>query len=515
MLARIFNRRTLAFAVLGLWIAVVGWHVRREYFKPVAMRLAEGARSLAPGVNFYAVKMNGQSIGYAQTRLDTVPDGFVFSDFVLLDVPALNQFHRAVAQTRIELGHSLQLERFDFQLDSEIGKFKASGEVAADSTLELEVNAGGKEQRTRMKMHPDLLLDAAVPIRLAAGGNLQVGKTFRTLVFNPSAMSEQEVDMRVTARDTIIVPDSSRWNGADRNWEVSSFDTIPVWRVEQTFGGITVASWVDEDGHLVRAESEVGYTLERTTYEIAEQEWKRARNGGELIYGYGPVIERTAIASNADLSRIAQTPVLRVKLKNVKLAGFDLSGGRQQLHGDTLVIQREVPQTMVANYQLPYRGGGEQADALKTEPLVQADDENIVRTAREIAGGSTDPAVVSRRLNDWVYSKLKKDVTLSVPSAVQVLEARQGDCNEHTVLYLALARALGLPARSAAGLVHVKGQFYYHAWPEVWLGTQWVALDPTLGQYPADASHLRFIIGGLARQVELIRLIGKLQLEVL
>jgi transglutaminase-like putative cysteine protease len=109
---------------------------------------------------------------------------------------------------------------------------------------------------------------------------------------------------------------------------------------------------------------------------------------------------------------------------------------------------------------------------------------------------------------------LTKDVTLSVPSALQVLEARRGDCNEHTVLYVALARALGLPTRTAVGLVHIRGSFYYHAWPEVWLG-EWVAVDPTLGQVPADASHLRFLVGGLARQVELIRLIGRLQLEVI
>ena len=33
------------------------------------------------------------------------------------------------------------------------------------------------------------------------------------------------------------------------------------------------------------------------------------------------------------------------------------------------------------------------------------------------------------------------------------------------------------------GLVHIRGSFYYHAWPEVWLG-EWVAVDPTLGQAP-------------------------------
>jgi hypothetical protein len=39
-------------------------------------------------------------------------------------------------------------------------------------------------------------------------------------------------------------------------------------------------------------------------------------------------------------------------------------------------------------------------------------------------------------------------------------------------------------------------------------------VDPTFGQFPADASHLRFVVGGLARQVELVRLIGQLRLTV-
>jgi hypothetical protein len=48
----------------------------------------------------------------------------------------------------------------------------------------------------------------------------------------------------------------------------------------------------------------------------------------------------------------------------------------------------------------------------------------------------------------------------------------------------------------------------------VWLG-EWVAVDPTFGQYPADASHIRFIVGGLAQQVEIVRLIGNLDIDVL
>ena len=83
------------------------------------------------------------------------------------------------------------------------------------------------------------------------------------------------------------------------------------------------------------------------------------------------------------------------------------------------------------------------------------------------------------------------------------------------MLYVALARAVGLPARAVAGLLYLDGRFYYHAWPEVYLGDAWLAVDPTLGQFPADAAHLRFTVGGLARQVELVRVIGRLTLEVL
>jgi transglutaminase-like putative cysteine protease len=104
--------------------------------------------------------------------------------------------------------------------------------------------------------------------------------------------------------------------------------------------------------------------------------------------------------------------------------------------------------------------------------------------------------------------------TYSVPNALAVLQARKGDCDEHTQLFVALTRALGIPARVATGLLYVKGKFYYHAWPEVFL-RDWVAVDPTFGQFPADASHIRFALSGLSRQSEVLRLIGHLKIQVL
>ena len=512
------NRGLIAAVVLVGWALVLGWHVRREYFKPLATRITERARSLAPGTFFYSIKMNGQAIGVASTRLDTLPNqgGFRFSDRVQLDVPALDQTHRALAQTDILMDPGLRLQSFAFQLGSEIGDFIVRGRVRQDTLLDLALRSGSgnDEQQSTMRMDPALVLDAAIPIRLAAGGELQVGRSLRTLVFNPSVMAEQPVELRVTAHDTMIVPDSADYSNSRKMFVVTSTDTIPVWRIEQTFGGVTIGTWVDEDGHLVKAESALGYTLERTAYEIADQDWKKTKGDPRLATGYGAVIERTAIAANVDLAAVAEADSLRIRLSGVSLQGFDLPGGRQALRRDTLVIQRERIADMKSTYALPYRAGGEPGAELTSTPLIQSGSPSIVKTAREIAGNSTDPLEVSRKLNEWVYREIKKDITLSIPSAEQVLAARQGDCNEHTVLYVALARALGLPARTAAGLVHVRGRFYYHAWPEVWLGDRWFAVDPTLGQYPADASHIRFIVGGLARQVELLRLIGRLRLEV-
>jgi transglutaminase-like putative cysteine protease len=284
---------------------------------------------------------------------------------------------------------------------------------------------------------------------------------------------------------------------------------------------VSVESWIDQQGRVVSATSPIGFRMERTAFEIAVENWRRSRGAARSAAGRGSdIVAATAIAANVQLSP-EDLNELRVVLGNVTLEGFDLNGGRQRLVGDTLVVRREVLPSASAQTSLPVQGLLARLPVTDTalraelaaEPLVQAGDPRIQAQARQIVGRERRAGRVAELLTRWVYDNLEKRITISVPSAVRVLEDRSGDCNEHTVLYVALARALGLPARTAAGVVYLRGQFYYHAWPEVWLG-EWVAVDPTFGQFPADASHLRFVVGGLARQMELIRLIGRLQLSV-
>ncbi len=509
-------RRVLGGAIVLVWLAMVGWQVRREYFQPELARLTEAALSLAPGVSFYTLTMGGRTVGLATSRLDTLPDGFELEDFMNLELPALGQTGTAVARTRVKLSPALVMEDFTFSLDSEVGRFQASGSVSADTTLHVSIRSAGSEQKLNFRLEQPPVFSSVVPIRLAVGEGLEVGSSVRFPVFDPTTLGTRTVEVRVLEHDTLVVPDSAALDPGTGRWRPAHWDSIPAWRVTEAFGGIQVESWIDEDGRIIRSASPLGFEMEKTEYELARQSQEDARrtaSGGAVD---SDVILSTAVRSDVDLEDVEQFQELRFRLTGVDLSGFQLDGGRQTMHGDTLIVRREDWDAIDPGYRLPYPRM-DLREELEPEPLIQSDDPRILARAREVtqarASWRQDPKEVARALTTSVHGMLEKAITFSVPNAVQVLETRRGDCNEHTVLYVAMARALGLPARTAVGLVYVNGAFFYHAWPEVWLG-EWVAMDPTFGQVPADASHIRFVVGGLAEQVEIVRLIGNLGIEV-
>ena len=114
----------------------------------------------------------------------------------------------------------------------------------------------------------------------------------------------------------------------------------------------------------------------------------------------------------------------------------------------------------------------------------------------------------------WIAENLKKSPTLSIPSAIDVLERKTGDCNEYAVLFAALAKSAGIPTKLCIGLVYYEGSFYYHAWVKSYLG-YWCDIDPILGQMPVDATHIKFIEGDPGKQADILGLIGKVKIEVL
>ncbi|MBI2615536.1 MAG: transglutaminase domain-containing protein [Gemmatimonadetes bacterium] len=504
------SRRALGVSILAVWLGAMGWMLARQYRPTASQVIADATLSLPPGATYYALSLGGQQIGYASNLVDTLPDGIRVEDIMTLEVPALGDWHRTEARTEAWLSRQLALRSFSATMRGDIGQFTAKGEVSGDTLLTVDLVSAGSTQRLRTPLKRPIVLPGLLPLQATFGERLRVGSRFSLRMFDPLILEERDVDMEVTGDSTFVVPDSAALDSTRRRWVPARWDTVRAWRVEQNMGGVEMAAWIDEQGRIVLARSPVGFSMERTAFEIAHENFRR-RETGRLVLETGDLINQTAIASNVRLEE-APLGTLAVRLEGVTLSGFDLAGGRQTLAGDTLRVRSETEADLRATYRLP-SPVPELARYLEPEALIQTTDPRIQAQARQIAGRTRDPRRAAEALNQWVYDNLRKEITVSVPSAVQVLESRQGDCNEHTVLYVALARALGLPTRTAAGLVYLRGRFYYHAWPEVYLNG-WVAVDPTFGQFPADASHLRFTIGGLARQVELIRLIGRLKLDV-
>src|SRR6185295_5347056 len=168
--------------------------------------------------------------------------------------------------------------------------------------------------------------------------------------------------------------------------------------------------------------------------------------------------------------------LMRLRLDGADLSAPDMDGGAQHVDGD--VLELRDPQTLQAERADPAAAG-----YLAAEPFIESDAPEIVAEAGIAVRGVTGARARAERLTRYVNALLEKKPTISLPSAREVLRTKVGDCNEHTALYVAMARALGLPARIAVGMVYVHGAFYYHAWPEVYLDAGagrglWLPVDP-------------------------------------
>ena len=510
-------RLVASVAILIAWIAGLGMLVRREYFRPNIDRLAEAALRVTPGAVFYAVLQGDKQVGFASSTIDTSTNGIEQRDYLVADLPVGGSVHRATARTNVTLSRTLRLKTFEVSLEADQAPMRVEGEVIGDTVLQVSVAAGegAKPDTQRMRLTGPILLPTLVPLAVALEDKPHVGKSYVLPLFDAASLGPRDVRLEIQAESLFVVNDSSVFDSTSGQWQGVLPDTIRAWQIVSQ-SGAGVGGWVDEQGRLV-ASSQLGFRLQRRPYEVAFENWRRMdtlKTAAAGTRAAAPrdrdILETTAIAANKRLR--PSMAELRVRLGGVSLAGFDLDGGRQKLTGDLLIVTREGTDALATRY-FTIPASQRTRPELRAEPFLEADHREIVALAEKIADGSRDPRVVAQRINQWVYDSLRKEVTVGIPSALHVLHTRVGDCNEHTQLFVALARAAGIPARIAAGLAYVDGRFYYHAWPEVML-RGWVAVDPTFGQFPADAAHLRFVNGGLGRQTELLRLVNGLTIDV-
>jgi hypothetical protein len=221
------------------------------------------------------------------------------------------------------------------------------------------------------------------------------------------------------------------------------------------------------------------------------------------------LLSAVAITLQGDLGDVTG-PSKQYRLTIPEGSNLDLDGGRQVLRDAILTITREELPTESHVPTCP-----DAPAALAASPYIQADRPEIIALAKQITEGVTEPVLQTKLLATWVYQNLEKRPVLSLPDAMTTLQTRQGDCNEHAALFAALARAAKIPTRIASGVTFQRTAFYYHAWNEVCLDNGWISIDTTTNQFPADLTHLRFILGEMQEQVRLGGLLGALGIEPL
>jgi hypothetical protein len=194
-------------------------------------------------------------------------------------------------------------------------------------------------------------------------------------------------------------------------------------------------------------------------------------------------------------------------------------------HGDayslTLHPRRASPGLKAPSLPLTSPGQGfpaEVARFLAPTATSQSDAPEIVALARKLVGKERRSDRAAHAIVMWVFRNLdKREGTRGAASAVETLASRAGDCTEHAALVVALARAAGIPARNANGIVLLPGpraSAGYHAWPELWIG-EWVAMDASSGTLDVGPTYLWLGYsepGEPSKGSRLTRLVGRTKL---
>ncbi|UCD84394.1 MAG: transglutaminase domain-containing protein [Deltaproteobacteria bacterium] len=428
----------------------------------------------------------GRKIGYVVNSLVLEKDRYRLEERSYLKLKVMGEGRDATTLTNALVESDFSLNSFDFQLKSGVIQLDLQGQVK-DKELFLQIDSAGNRSEETILLKEIPRLPLGLDKYLIREG-IEIGKKYFIPLFEPTSMSTREMTVEVLGEDEVDLDGKKIW----------------TYKLKETFLELETISWITAEGKIIREESPLGFvSMSEKREDALSKGWEKGEEAD--------IIASTAIRVET-LINPKYLKYLKVKLKGISLDSFLLKSPRQKIAGDYLEIRLEDMDSL-RSYQLPNRGK-ELKEFLEPSPLIQSDSKEILLKAKEILKGETDALMVARKLGDWLYKNLGKKPTISIPSALAVLKAEEGDCNEHTALYTALSRAAGIPTKIDVGLVYMDGYFYYHAWPEVYLG-QWVAIDPTLGQFPADVTHIKLLEGELEKWIEIMKIIGKVKIEIL
>jgi hypothetical protein len=432
---------------------------------------------------------NDRKIGFSHTRFYEDTTGYRLNETVQMRINTMGMIQDISLNTKSLLNTDFTLRELHFEISSGRFRFSVRGAVNGN-TLRLTTESAGSSRHLEIPIQDKTYLINSIMGAIATT-DLQPGDKYVFNIFDPSSVGQTEVIAEIIGRETIDV--------LGRNQ--------PATKVSLNFKGVSQLAWIGQEGDILKEKGLLGISLVKTGRKDALD--------GLAIESSQDLTKIASVATNTTLDNIEALEVLKVKIGGVSSAKLQLQGGRQTFSGQVLTVKKEALTNLSSELRTENLAALEKI-FLKPGPFIQSDNQKIRDQVREILKDKPDapPLTRAKMLLDWVHTHIKKRPVLSLPDALSTLENRVGDCNEHAVLLAALARAAGIPTRIEAGLVYLKGRFYYHAWNLLYLG-KWITADSVFGQLPADVSHLRFTTGSLEQQLDLMGIIGKVQLTII
>ena len=434
---------------------------------------------------------NDRKIGFSHSRFSKKDTGYRLQETVFMRINTMGMVQDINLKTDGRLKADFTLADFNFEINSGRFSFHVKGSVS-DDILKIETASAGDRRALDIRIEQKPYLFSGI-IYAVAATELNPGDKFAFPIFDPATMAQLPVYVEAVGKEEVQIMGSKR------------AATI----VSLNFKGSTQLAWIDENGDLLKEKGLLGIRLERTQ--------RRDALHGLALASSQDLTKTASVSSNVTLEHPEQLERLTLEVSGIELDQVNLQGGRQKFSfkENQLIIVKENLSNLASELNDTNLGTLEKV-FLQPTSFIQSDHQKIKQLTQEILDGSANatPLEKARKLMNWVHQNIEKRPVLSLPDALSTLENRVGDCNEHAVLMAALSRAAGIPSRVEAGLVYLKGSFYYHAWNLVYLG-RWITADALFGQLPADVSHIRFTTGSQRQQLDLMGLIGKVKLKVI
>jgi hypothetical protein len=430
------------------------------------------------------IYLKDRKVGYTVSLIKPFKTGYFIQEELFLKLNLMGLGRNLYSLTQVQADENLLLRSFQLMMNSGVVRFRMSGKVEGD-TLVLS-SAGQSPKRIKLAQTPMVSSSMGYYFR---SRKMKVGEIFHLPFFDPSTLVQKEMVIRVTGKQTLTL-------------HRVSYDAF---RLEADVWGKPLIFWVDENGETLKEEGFMGFTTVKSSAARAPQEIE----GGTDLY------EMAAVVPDRPLKDPVRLSYLKMKVEGMEGKGPVLSTGRQRMQDRVLEIQKEGipdrPSYLLGQHKFPQNLKG----FLDPEFNIESQDKEILETVQRITGEDRNPVSAAKKILQWVYRNVDKKPVLSIPSALEVLRTKAGDCNEHATLLTALLRAAQIPARLSIGLVYTRDKFYYHAWTEAYLGEEWISMDATLNQMPADASHIKLLEGNIEKQIEIAGLIGELKVQIL